>query len=77
MVTIVCVQGVTQKFWEDDVLKELGKMWEHHCLANAKRIPNIAEVHGVLWVPWRVKGVKHRQMIALPILMYYLNLENG
>ena len=32
------MQGVTQKFWEDHVLKELGKTKVRHGLVNAQNI---------------------------------------
>ena len=33
----VYIQDVTQKFWEDDVLIELGKIQAGHLLANLRR----------------------------------------
>ena len=53
------VQGVTQIFWEDDVLKELGKTYAGHGLVNAWNAFLIEGSVGVLKLPGKVQGQNH------------------
>ena len=51
-------QDITQKFWEDDVLKEIEKCKAGHSLTVFEMRFNAAGVHGALGVPWEGLGAK-------------------
>ena len=51
---LVLLQGITEKFWEDNILKEIGKNNVGRSLLSQhpKSTPNIAGVHGAMYGTW-------------------------